>query len=856
LLNTESLMEAQLELEQRSTAEGYARFIKEQETTKAHEGSYAQADASKFIAGCVPLVAKEIERWLGENCKQLGRTHKAVSILKRFESYTLGYIALNQVFVGCTNNNSVNKILGHIGTVLEAEVWAQDLEKDQGRKVAKRIKEQVNKQGSAANRTKAFRKLARSLMEDREDWANDYKAKVAEPLLAAVLRALPELFELATSNKGKIMTTLVRLTHEGVELLAGITERIAWNAPIHSPMVVKPRPWTQFDSGCYYDEKAAMNVRLVRTYDKDQQRRIREAIKDGSMCHVLEAVNHIQDTPWAINAEVLEVLDHCWHRNISIPGLPQSQLVPLPERMGEEAYAKLSEFERKGVRINIAQLREKNRSIVADRVVMLRDLATAKELADYDRFYLPHSLDFRGRVYPVCHFSHQRSDAIKALHRFADGAAYGPYGGAWAAIHLANCGDFGKVAKLSFDVRLDWVAEHEALILRTAEDPIGNLEWWGQADSPFCFLAACFEYARYISSGRSEDFVGFLPVALDGSNSGLQHYSAALRAEDEAALVSLRPCDKPADLYQTVANKVAEEVEREAAYLPLARLALDVGVTRSLVKRNVMTFAYSSAQFGFRQQLLEDVMKPLNDEVLIGGRNGNPWGVEREDGTLDGGWQAANYLSKKVWAAVTATVTRATEGMDFFKQTAGVLARHNLPLEWTSPLGLPCVHAYRVWDTKTVELFLYDRSVPVVEAGVRDKVEGTDVIRQVRANIRTRPTETLDKDKARSAVAPNVVHSMDGAHLMLCVIDAKDQFIEHLALIHDSFGTHAGRTAEFAGIIRQAFVNLYTHFDPFQEIREAAALALNGDPQGLLPELPRKGQFDLTEVLDADYAFA
>lgn len=851
----QALMDAQLGLEQRATAEGYARFEKEQATKTLHEGAFAQAHAAKVIAGCVPLVAAEVERWMVEaDNGGKGRTHRALSILRRFASDVLAYIALNQVFEGCVQNQSVARVLGHIGTILEGEVAAQELEADQGRKVANRIREQVNKQGSARNRRKSFKKLTGAAL----DWENDYKAKVAEPLLGAVLRALPSIFELASVTKaGHHTTNLVRLTAEGVELLMDLRERMAWNSAVHRPMVVLPRRWESFDHGCYYDEKAARNVRLVRTYDQDQQRRIRAAIKDGSMLPVLEAVNAIQEVPWAINAEVLEVLEHCWKRNLPVPGLPASQLVTLPERMPQEAYAALTDFERKGVRINIAQLREKNRGIVADRAVMLRDLDTAKELARYERFYLPHSLDFRGRVYPVCHFSHQRSDPIKALFRFADSVAYGPYGCAWASIHLANCGDFGKVSKRSFDDRLDWVADNEPLILATARDPIGQLDWWSQADSPFCFLAACFEYERYVSSGRSEEFQGFLPVALDGSNSGLQHYSAALLAEDEAALVSLRPCDEPADLYQTVADQVKVEVEREArAGLPVAALALDVGVTRSLVKRNVMTFAYSSAQFGFRQQLLDDTMRPLNDEVLMGSRERNPWSQAREDGTEDGGWSAANYLSKKVWVAVTAVVTKATQGMDFFKQTAGVLARHGLPLNWTSPLGLPCTHAYRIWATKTVELFLYDKSVPVVDAGVRDRVEGTDVIRQVRANIRTRPTEALDKDKARSAVAPNVIHSMDGSHLMLTVLDAEEAGIRALALIHDSFGTHAGRTAEFAGLIRQAFVNLYTHFDPFEEVYEAAKLALNGDPEGLLPKPPSKGQFNLTEVLDADYAFA
>jgi DNA-directed RNA polymerase, mitochondrial len=857
LLDT-ALMTAQLDIEQRSTAEGYARFIKEQEAARKHEGPFAQADASKVIAGCIPLVAAEIERWIAASARGgKGKTHTAITVLKRFDLATLAFIALNQVFSGCISQQTLPRVLVHIGTVVEGEVIAQNLGKDQGQKVADRIRQQINKQGSASNRRKAFNKLTKGIGQKHVDWEHDYKARIGEPLVGAVLRALPQLFELATSTRGRgQMMNHVRLTQEGVELLMSIKDRLAWAAPVLRPMVVKPRPWEAFDSGCYYDEKAARNVRLVRTYDRDQQRRIRHSIKDGSMASVLEALNAIQDTPWAINTEVLEVLKHCWSRDVPVPGLPANKLVTLPDRMVPEAYAALSDFERKGVRINIAQLREKNRGIVADRAVMLRDLDTAKELSTYDRFYLPHSLDFRGRVYPVCHFSHQRSDAIKALFRFADGCRYGPYGGAWASIHLANVGDFGKVSKRSFDARLDWVLSAKQRIIETARDPIANLDWWTQADSPFMFLAACFEYHAWVQSGKSEDFSGHLPVALDGSNSGLQHYSAALRSQDEAALVSLTPSDEPADLYQTVADAVEAEVRREAPENPLAQLALDIGITRNLVKRNVMTFAYSSAQFGFRQQLIDDTMRPLNDAVLTGVLDHNPWNQEREDGTEDGGWQAANYLSRKVWSAVTSVVTDATGGMDFFKQTAGILARYGMPLDWTSPLGLPCTHAYRIWNTKAVQLFLYDRAVPVVDAGPRDKVEGEDVIRQVRANIRTRPTEALDKDKARSAVAPNIIHSMDGSHLMLCVIDAKDQDIKHLALIHDSFGAHAGRTAEFSGIIRQAFVNLYENYDPFQEVYDSAKDALDGDPEGLLPQPPTKGTFDLNDVLNADYAFA
>jgi DNA-directed RNA polymerase len=590
----------------------------------------------------------------------------------------------------------------------------------------------------------------------------------------------------------------------------------------------------------------------------DHRKLITEAIGNGQMQYVLEAVNHVQSTPWAINMPVLAALEWAWSEGIDIPGLPSPKLASIPEKLSEAEWGAMDDRARKGRRIHIANLRERNRRIVADMAVMTRDLETAKELSRYERFYLPHNLDFRGRVYPVCHFSHQRSGHVKALFRFADGCAFGEFGGAWLGVHLANCGDFGKVSKQSFQSRLDWVASAEPLIIAVARDPRGTVEWWCGADDPFGFLAACMEYSGWVESGRSEAFVGFLPVALDGSNSGLQHYSAALRAEAEAALVSLVPSDEPADLYQTVADDVVEAVKAAAEGNAHATLALAVGIGRGLVKRNVMTFAYSSEQYGFRQQLLEDTMRPLNDLVLIGKLDRNPWSLPREDGSDDGGFQMTGYLAQHIYRSVTRTVRRATEGMDFFKKVAGLLAHEKLPLTWTSPVGLPVMHKYSQWETKAVKLFLYDRAVPVTDAGPQDKLtdDGDGVIRQVRANIRTRPTDMIDRDKARSAVAPNVIHSMDGAHLMLTVLGAVDAAIEHLALIHDSFGTHAGRTQEFFHIIRQAMVDLYEGYCPFEEVLEAARAALSDKRAALLPPLPAKGSLTLGGILEADYAFA
>ncbi|MGQ3031387.1 MAG: DNA-directed RNA polymerase, partial [Ferrovibrionaceae bacterium] len=107
-----------------------------------------------------------------------------------------------------------------------------------------------------------------------------------------------------------------------------------------------------------------------------------------------------------------------------------------------------------------------------------------------------------------------------------------------------------------------------------------------------------------------------------------------------------------------------------------------------------------------------------------------------------------------------------------------------------------------------------------------------------------------------SAVAPNVIHSLDASHLMLTVLAASESGIRDYALIHDSFGTHAGHCSRWSALIRQAFVDLYLAYDPCAAIREAAWAALLPAGRDALPPLPERGSLDLAAVLGADYAFA
>ena len=861
-----ALMETQRAREALSMSEGYARFDKNQERLKKNEGTYATYESAKVIKGCIPLVTLEIERYLEiANNGGKGKTPVALSILSSFEPEKLAYMGLNSVFNGLGAQADVRKTTIFAGRMVHSEHVALKLQRERDRKIAERIGKQLASQGSSKNRSKAFRRLVEDQDIEIEDWPSDLLVKVGEPLVNAVLSALPDIFSLITVTTGrKATSSIIEVTEEGAKLLRDVREAAAWMRPVLTPMVVEPRPWESFNTGCYYDERLARTVPLMRTSQKDHRHLIKQAIGSGQMDFVLEALNAIQGTRWAINGPVLDAVQWAWENEVPVEGLPRRSRIPLPGKRDPDEWEAMTPKQRKGVKIVAAKVHVKNRAIDADVQLANGDLSTARELLDYECFYLPCNIDFRGRVYPVCHFNNQRSDHIKALFQFADGKPLGPNGGRWLAIHLANCGDVDKISKKPFEEREQWVLDNEEMIVAIAQDPKATVADWSQADAPFMFLAACIEYAAWRSSGYSEGFVSHLPIALDGSNSGLQHYSAALRSEEEARLVCLTDEPYPHDAYQTVANAANAMVKRdaEAGDLRAIRLLEMGGLNRSLAKRNVMTFAYSSEKFGFGQQQMTDTMGPLNDKVLRGEASSNPYELpvldpkSKKHGEPDSGYQVSFYIASKVWDAVREVVTKASEGMTFFKKVAEALASEGKPVCWVTPLGLPVLHKYTEWDVKTVELFLFDRSVPIVEARLKDKVDPEErgVLKRVVANIRTGPKQRIDATRARNAMAPNVIHSMDASHLMLTVLSAKEEGIANFSLIHDSFGTHAGSTDRFFQIIREAFVDMYESYCPFEEVLEQAMVRI--DDETKLPSLPAIGDWELREVLDATYAFA
>lgn len=178
------------------------------------------------------------------------------------------------------------------------------------------------------------------------------------------------------------------------------------------------------------------------------------------------------------------------------------------------------------------------------RILVAQILRIANQFSKYEKIWFPYQMDFRGRIYPIpVLLQPQGSDLAKGLLRFAEGKEVDENSVKWLKIHGANVYGYDKE---SYENRIRWIDERADEIISYAENPLQN-RGWTEADKPFQFLAWCFEYNDYLSN--PDTFRTHIPIQLDGTCNGLQHYSALLRDPVGGAAVNLTNALKPNDIY-------------------------------------------------------------------------------------------------------------------------------------------------------------------------------------------------------------------------------------------------------------------------------------------------------------------
>ena len=626
------------------------------------------------------------------------------------------------------------------------------------------------------------------------------------------------------------------------------------------PTVIPPLDWTCPYGGGYYGELQHFSSLLRLQHDNSNifLRTYKKKLEAVNLSRVYDALNALQQTPFVINKQILEVSEQIMASGGNLGGFPQTEPYPqLPELTGDYTEQQLKDHKKKMVAIikrNQARQSRALRALVA--------LSTARKFADYDKIYFPWNMDYRGRCYPIpTALSPQGDDITKAMLLFADPAPCKNLDDwKWLAIHGANLAGHDKI---SFSERIKWVQDNEVNIIASADDPLGYVWWSKEAenDYPMEFLAFCFEWKRlkaYMSEhGNCLGFTSGIAIAFDGTCSGLQHFSALLRDEIGGNAVNLVPNEKVQDIYSIVAEKVNKVLTKDAVsgkgdaykidkktgeivldyngnklvkygtkalaqqWLIFARMKFNTdGITRKVCKRSVMTLAYGSGKYGFKENLIEDIIKPFNQ-------------AHPDDTPFIQQQQAAQYMAELIWKAVSTTVVKAVEGMKYLQELAKLICKDRNVVTWVTPNGLPVQQNYMETKQKVFKM----------------RIDGS-----IKRFYNQEETGNIDARGQAQGIAPNFIHSMDACHLQRVVVASYEEGNKNFAMVHDSFGTDVAHAGRLFRIIREQFVKLYDNQDHLANFLEDVKYLI--DEGAELPEHPTFGKLDIKKVADSDFCFA
>jgi DNA-directed RNA polymerase len=591
--------------------------------------------------------------------------------------------------------------------------------------------------------------------------------------------------------------------------------------PIYQPMVVPPVDWNSTYGGGYLTNFKLGKMKLIKT----RNNKVFKEAEKHDLSEVLEALNFIQKVPYRINKDVLNLLNEVYQKGGGFAGVPEfdkEMKITFPEP-GDDA----SEEELKRYKYHCRLAHDEWADERSKRESFVRKKWLGNKFVNDEAIYFPWTLDYRGRFYPSGPaFIHpQGDDSGKALIEFARGKRIGKDGLFWLAVHGANC--YGEADKESFEDRVKWVHANEDAILAVASEPFGNyFKWWagdrhdidgGGADEPFMFYAFCCEWAKAKEQG--EDFITHLPVGMDGSCSGIQHFSALQLDKRGAKAVNLLPGDKPSDIYKEVAAVLAKKVEQAVDIDLNYDLEPWIGrIDRKIAKRATMTRPYGVTKYGITDQLVEELKKYRKRK-----------GVDYFEG-VENPFKYCQALAQPLHDSIDEVVKSSRHVMDWLRVVAELCSAENKPIKWVTPTGFPVYQGIVKTRTKRVKTFF---GGTLYRLGIKED------------------TKQLDGRGQKNGIAPNFVHSMDAAHCCKTILAMKHKGYTDFAPVHDSFGVHACDVSALHSSIREEFVKIYKEnwLKKFQkQVEEYTGLEL--------PDPPKQGDLDIEQVLESRYFFA
>lgn len=837
---SDDLFQKQLELEAEAKSSGIKRFRDRVRKAREKGSESNTAYGRTAIKLAIENVANGIRNFLeAANSGKPGRKHLSVTYLNQIDPEVAAFIGLKVVLDEISREAHVTNTAVRIGTYIQNEVRLKNF-KDSVPRLFKKVEDQV-KSMKIGRQIDIMRHTAtkHNVDPEWEDWPKGDRASIGFKILEIIENSTPYIrlttVQRSKNKKERVLTATPLID----QLISKITERMEVLNPAYLPCVIPPKRWDAPIGGGYYENRIEP-LKLVKSQSNAYQQIL--TTKTDQMKLVYSGVNAMQDSAWVINKRVLDVARTMWEEDWGQAGLPDRENRSLPEKPQDIDTNDTARIEWKREATKVYDF---NAKIISKRLLTSKTLWLASRFANEEAIYFPYTLDFRSRAYCVpSALNPQGNDLARGLLTFAKGKPIDDKEALdWLKIHGANAWGSSSqqwhgpgLDKLGFGARLAWIGFAEDDIVKCAEHPFDET-WWMNAEHPWQFLAFCFEFAEFKKKGFG--FVSHLPIAMDGTCNGLQHFAAMMRDEIGGEAVNLVPliiddsdqdqeyeersADIQFDVYSQVAERVQEKlqqaIEHKSDKAEMAENWLVYGVDRKLCKRPVMTMPYGGTQFG--------MMKGIQEDIESSFQNGkpHPWGENVAP--------AASYISKLIWESIGEIVRSARTARDWMENLARIAAKHDKDIQWVTPVGFPVLQAPRELDSAYVYTTLGD--------GIRKKITLAE------------ESDRLDTRKHISSLSPNFVHSLDASALYLTIDKAVAAGVNSFAMIHDSYGVPAADAETMNRCLREAFVEMYQQHDVMQELHDSIAASL---PDGVeLPDPPAKGKLDMTEVLESEFFF-
>lgn len=565
------------------------------------------------------------------------------------------------------------------------------------------------------------------------------------------------------------------------------------------PMLCPPKSWTSPVEGGYLTDLEP----LVKAQDQQfSLHYMTKAHKTGQLRSVYQGLNALGQTAWTVNNRVFNVFRSAMTTREGFGSIPAPLGAVEPPRQTSppkmEEFQNENEFKKAWGRWKVKSAEDLKQYRLDQSVRAFYECVFefGRSLdANGDIFYLPHNVDFRGRVYPmVSFFSHHNEDLIRGMMMFWEAKPLGEEGYGWLCYQLANLHSAKKI-----DMRdlIDYVHQNRERISACSQNPALYEDWWQQSDLPWQCLALCFELNdiwEWETTNPIGEYRSRIPVHQDGTCNGLQHY-AALGGDVEAArTVNILPSGKKQDIYAHVAELVQHRLQNDMRSKSesirfIAERALSL-LSRKVVKQTVMTTVYGLTRYGARRQIGEKVRAALAHRPQEDLSETHKMEIvnlitDHVFDTISSLFAGARKIQSWLSTNCTRSIQAMPEGVDPPKRFKFLSSKSYMPMMWTSLSGFPVIQHYRKLDLREIK-------TPLQTLSYRNFTEFAPV----------------DSIKQVNGIAPNFIHSLDAIHLLMtCLVAREEDFL--FAGVHDSFWTHACDVPKLSKAIREEFVRLH-----------------------------------------------